>query len=273
MAAGTAGHRRARRRCPGFDLRQRDRFSLRHVGEVCGVGEMIEHLFHGTGPVVMAVLWTLIACSAASWGIIFYKLGQLRRARKQSERFEEVFWESKSLGQIHTQSLDYKQSPVAQVFRAGYQELNRLTRSRRQDEGEGEMELGGAANVERALRRAANQEVTRLEGALTFLATTAATAPFIGLFGTVRTLLPGACADEEDRDEGEQDEDDDRQFKEGHTGFALHGQGVGQFHSVLYSILFSGVLCLCRSEKARRFGRILSSCNRLGGLGKWLEES
>ncbi|MEI8359587.1 MAG: hypothetical protein RL698_2114 [Pseudomonadota bacterium] len=150
---------------------------------------MIEHLFHGTGPVVMAVLWTLIACSAASWGIIFYKLGQLRRARKQSERFEEVFWESKSLGQIHTQSLDYKQSPVAQVFRAGYQELNRLTRSRRQDEGEGEMELGGAANVERALRRAANQEVTRLEGALTFLATTAATAPFIGLFGTVWGIM------------------------------------------------------------------------------------
>ena len=150
---------------------------------------MIEHLFHGTGPVVMAVLWTLIACSAASWGIIFYKLGQLRRARKQSERFEEVFWESKSLGQIHTQSLDYKQSPVAQVFRAGYQELNRLTRSRRQDEGEGEMELGGAANVERALRRAANQEVTRLEGALTVLATTAATAPFIGLFGTVWGIM------------------------------------------------------------------------------------
>ncbi|MFM8411050.1 MAG: protein TolQ [Alphaproteobacteria bacterium] len=150
---------------------------------------MIEHLFHGTGPVVMAVLWTLVACSAASWGIIFYKLGQLRRARKQSEKFEEVFWESKSLNQIHSQSLEYKQSPVAQVFRAGYQELMRLTRARRQEEGEGEMELGGAANVERALRRAANLEVTRLEGALTFLATTAATAPFIGLFGTVWGIM------------------------------------------------------------------------------------
>jgi len=150
---------------------------------------MIEHLFHGTGPVVMAVLWTLVACSAASWGIIFYKVGQLRRARRQSERFEEVFWESKSLNQIHAQSLEYKQSPVAQVFRAGYQELMRLTRARRQGEGEGEMELGGAANVERALRRAANLEVTRLEGSLTFLATTAATAPFIGLFGTVWGIM------------------------------------------------------------------------------------
>src|SRR5262245_36731130 len=129
---------------------------------------MMDHLFHGTGPVVMAVLWILIACSAGSWGVTFHKLSQLRRARKQSERFVEIFWESKSLTQIHTASLEFKQSPVAQVFRAGYQELLRLTRSRRGGEGESETELGGAANVERAMRRATNQEVTRLEKALTF---------------------------------------------------------------------------------------------------------
>ncbi len=51
--------------------------------------------------------------------------------------------------------------------------------------------------------------------------------------GAVGTLLPGACADEEDRDEGEQDKDDDRQFEEGHTCFALHALGVSQFHFVL----------------------------------------
>ncbi|MEO2168213.1 MAG: Tol-Pal system subunit TolQ, partial [bacterium] len=98
---------------------------------------MIEHLFAGTGPVVMAVLWILLAASAGSWGIMVYKLGQIRRARRQSERFVTIFWESKSLGQIHTASLDFAQSPVAQVFRAGYQELMRLTRGkRREDESE-----------------------------------------------------------------------------------------------------------------------------------------
>jgi len=116
---------------------------------------MMDHLFHGTGPVVMGVLWILIACSAGSWGVTFYKLGQIRKARRQSERFVEVFWESKSLTQIHTASLEYRQSPVAQVFRAGYQELLRLTRAKREVEGESETELGGSANVERALRRAA----------------------------------------------------------------------------------------------------------------------
>jgi len=151
---------------------------------------MIEHLFSGTGPVVLAVLWLLIGCSAAAWGITFYKLGQIRRARKQSERFVEVFWDSNSLSNINTASLEFKQSPVAQVFRAGYQELVRLTRgSKRGGEDESETELGGSANVERAMRRATNQEVTKLERALTFLATIASTAPFIGLFGTVWGIM------------------------------------------------------------------------------------
>lgn len=149
---------------------------------------MIEHLFSGTGPVVLCVLWLLIGCSAAAWGITFYKLGQIRRARKQSERFVEVFWDSNSLSNINTASLEFKQSPVAQVFRAGYQELVRLTRGKRGDD-ESETELGGSANVERAMRRATNQEVTKLERALTFLATIASTAPFIGLFGTVWGIM------------------------------------------------------------------------------------
>lgn len=150
---------------------------------------MIEHLFSGTGPVVMAVLWALLAASAASWGITFYKLRQLRRARRESEAFVQVFWESKSLEEIHAASREYEFSPVAHVFRAGYQELMRFTRARRADDSESETELGGAANVERAMRRATNQEVTELEKMLTFLATTASTAPFVGLFGTVWGIM------------------------------------------------------------------------------------
>ena len=39
------------------------------------------------------------------------------------------------------------------------------------------------------MHRARTQEVTRLERGLTFLATTASTAPFIGLFGTVWGIM------------------------------------------------------------------------------------
>ena len=146
----------------------------------------------GSGLVVQLVLYLLILFSVFSWGIIFYKLRQVRVARRQSARFLELFWETKNLTTIHTSSQDFKQSPVAQVFRAGYQELVRLTRTKRNAGPEGGLdttELVGVANVERAMKRAANQEITRLERALTFLATTASATPFIGLFGTVWGIM------------------------------------------------------------------------------------
>lgn len=145
----------------------------------------------GSGPVVQAVLYVLILFSVLSWGIIFYKLRQIRVARRQSARFIEIFWDTKNLTTIHTSSQELKQSPVAQVFRAGYQELLRLTRVKRQNPGDVALdtELGGIDNVERAMKRATNQEITRLERALTFLATTASATPFIGLFGTVWGIM------------------------------------------------------------------------------------
>src|SRR5439155_23254494 len=51
------------------------------------------------------------------------------------------------------------------------------------------IEFGGVETVQRAMVRARTQEVTRLERGLMFLATTASTAPFIGLFGTVWGIM------------------------------------------------------------------------------------
>jgi biopolymer transport protein TolQ len=141
----------------------------------------------GSGPVVRAVLLLLVGFSVGCWGIALAKSREMRRARRQSERFTDIFWDAKNLTTIHTASSDLKESPVAQVFRAGYQELQRLTKSKRGNPGgdeEGEFG-GGIENVKRAILRARTQEVTRLERGLTFLATTASTAPFVGLFGTV----------------------------------------------------------------------------------------
>jgi len=153
--------------------------------------ESVVTMVTGAGLVVQLVLYLLLFFSVVSWGILFYKLRQVRQARQQSERFIEIFWDTKNLTSIHTASQELKQSPVAQVFRAGYQELVRLTRAKRQaNPGEAlTTELGGVENVERAMKRATNQEITRLEKALTFLATTASSTPFIGLFGTVWGIM------------------------------------------------------------------------------------
>ena len=77
-------------------------------------------------------------------------------------------------------------STTAEVFRAGYtgnDRLNRLSGIRR---GPREISLSSLDNVERALNRASSTEMTKLESALGFLATTGSAAPSsIGLFGTV----------------------------------------------------------------------------------------
>ncbi len=151
-------------------------------------GLSVVDLLLGTGPVVKAVLLALAGFSIASWGIILYKLVHISKARRESERFITIFWESKNLAAIHTASVGLKQSPVAQVFRAGYQELLQLTRAKRQAvgaEGGFSTDLGGVENVTRAMKRQSNVELVKLEKGIPFLATTASTSPFVGLFGTV----------------------------------------------------------------------------------------
>lgn len=144
----------------------------------------------GSGPVVRAVLLILVGFSIGCWGIALAKGLEMRRARRQSARFVEIFWDAKNLSTIQAASGDMKESPVAQIFRAGYQELQRLTKAKRGNPGgEDEAEFGGIENVQRAMIRARTQEVTRLERGLTFLATTSSTAPFIGLFGTVWGIM------------------------------------------------------------------------------------
>jgi biopolymer transport protein TolQ len=151
----------------------------------------ILELISGSGLLVQSVLYLLLLFSVVSWGIIFYKYRQLQSAKAQSAKFLEIFWDSRNLASIHDTSRELKSSPLAQVFRAGYEELLRVTRSKKENpSGEGlTTELSGVDNVSRAMKRAMNVELTQLEKSLTFLATTGSTAPFIGLFGTVWGIM------------------------------------------------------------------------------------
>ncbi|SNB47201.1 protein TolQ [Geobacter sp. DSM 9736] len=141
----------------------------------------------GTGLVVKLVLFILIYFSVVSWAIIFYKLLQVHRANKDSERFLDFFWKTKRFDTIATQLDRFGNSPLTLLFNEGYAELKRLMDSgeAKREPGVVSTDLGGIENIDRALRRATTQEITRLEKYTTFLATTGSTAPFIGLFGTV----------------------------------------------------------------------------------------
>jgi biopolymer transport protein TolQ len=147
--------------------------------------------FAGTGLVVKIVLIILLYFSVVSWTIIFFKLLQVYRANSESQRFLEFFWKTKKFDLINAQLDRFVNSPLTVLFNEGYGELKKLMgKEDHPDEPAGiSTDLGGIDNIARALRRATTSEITRLEKYLTFLATTGATAPFIGLFGTVWGIM------------------------------------------------------------------------------------
>lgn len=144
----------------------------------------------GAGIVVKLVLLLLLSFSVVSWAIIMFKFFQVQRAKNESERFMDFFWKSKRFDAIASQVDRFNNSPLTVLFNEGYGELKKIVETESKSDGSAfSMDLGGVENVSRALRRATNSEITRLEKYLTFLATTGSTSPFIGLFGTVWGIM------------------------------------------------------------------------------------
>lgn len=144
----------------------------------------------GAGIVVKFVLLLLLTFSTVSWGIILFKFFQVQRAKNESERFMDFFWKSKRFDAIASQVDRFANSPLTVLFNEGYSELKKVVETDSKSDGSAlSTDLGGVENVSRALRRATNSEITRLEKYLTFLATTGSTSPFIGLFGTVWGIM------------------------------------------------------------------------------------
>ena len=147
-------------------------------------------LMLGAGLIVKLVLILLLFFSVVSWAIILFKLFQIHRANSESDRFMDFFWKSKRFDTIASQVDRFANSPLTVLFNEGYGELKKVVEGNGASEGSAlSTDLGGVENVSRALRRATNSEITRLEKYLTFLATTGSTSPFIGLFGTVWGIM------------------------------------------------------------------------------------
>lgn len=147
-------------------------------------------LFLNAGIVVKFVLILLLFFSIVSWAIILFKFFQVHRANSESERFMDLFWKASRFDAIASQVDRFTSSPLTVLFNEAYAELNKVADNRARSNGSAlSTDLGVIENVSRALRRATNSELTRLERYLTFLATTGSTSPFIGLFGTVWGIM------------------------------------------------------------------------------------
>lgn len=141
-------------------------------------------LIFQAGPVAKFILLLLFIASINCWAIIFSKWKKLRVAQHQNDKFMDIFWNGKSLDEIVAKSERYAHSPLAAVFRYAVKELKKVSSNDPSPLSPDKMD-----NVQRALARASNTEISTLEKNVTFLATTASAAPFVGLFGTVWGIM------------------------------------------------------------------------------------
>lgn len=147
--------------------------------------EVFKHVMLA-GPIVKFVLLMLIVSSIISWAIIFMKFRLFKGIERNQSSFVRAFSEGKSLSVLFEQAEKAERTPLTEVFRTGYLELTRIQRGRGADGASGAFPM---ENVERAMRKATNEEVEQMEAYLPFLATTGSATPFIGLFGTVWGIM------------------------------------------------------------------------------------
>ena len=142
-------------------------------------------LILGASFVVQLVLFILLLFSIFSWAVILFKRNSIKTAARQSKKFLIVFRKSKNLLEVNEAAKKFKSSPLASLFQAGFKDLAYHTKSNPKPT----VTSANLESINRALIKASNKEVTRMERMMNFLATTGSVTPFIGLFGTVWGIM------------------------------------------------------------------------------------
>jgi biopolymer transport protein TolQ len=135
--------------------------------------------------IVQVVMALLLIASVISWAIMLRKRAELRRARADADRFEEVFWSGGDLSSMF-RAIDQSRrvtKGMEAIFESGFREFTRL----RQHGSVAAAQL--IEGSRRGMRVALLRETDRLEQGLSMLATVGSTSPYVGLFGTVWGIM------------------------------------------------------------------------------------
>ena len=138
----------------------------------------IINLFIRADIIVKIVIIMLIASSIYSWAIIFEKFRLFKKINLSTLEFEEKFWRSKSAETFYNNLPSEMDDPMAMVFKDSMQTV---LKSRSKSNLNEKLTNIMATNIEK--------QMSVIEKNFTFLATVGATAPFIGLFGTVWGIM------------------------------------------------------------------------------------
>ncbi len=142
-------------------------------------------LFLEADIVVKLVMLGLLAASVWVWAVVFEKWSSLRKVNHAADAFEDRFWSGGSLDELFDQEGTNPGHPMAGVFAAAMGEWRRTVRVAGADVSHTSVR----ERIDRAIAVTVQREMDRLERWMVFLASVGATAPFIGLFGTVWGIM------------------------------------------------------------------------------------
>jgi len=140
-------------------------------------------LFMQAGIVVKLVMLGLIAASVWTWAIVIDKYLAYGRARRQFDKFEQVFWSGQSLEELYRSLSERNNTGLASIFVAAMREWKKsFERGARSP-------IGLQMRIDRAMDVTLSRESEFLGARLGSLATIGSAGPFIGLFGTVVGIM------------------------------------------------------------------------------------
>ena len=136
--------------------------------------------------VVKVVMILLLAVSFMSWMFIFQKWFSIRRAGRQTDKFEREFWGGSDLNLLYQGAVNNRPTigSLERIFESGFREFAKLRNQRGTTDPS--VMVDGAR---RAMRATYQREMDQLERHLAFLASTGSVSPYVGLFGTVWGIM------------------------------------------------------------------------------------
>jgi biopolymer transport protein TolQ len=149
-------------------------------------GISIYALFMRADPIVQTVMAMLALASLWSWAIIFNKWIALGLLRRSADRFEKSFWSGASLDDLYQQHVQHIDHPMVAVFASAIREWRRAFEGGPPRES---LLPGVKERIDKSMSVTIQRESQGIERQLGFLATVGATAPFVGLFGTVWGIM------------------------------------------------------------------------------------
>lgn len=131
------------------------------------------------------VLVVLVAMLFVVVWFVLRKIKIYRRVAEDAHLFEEDFWGAGQIEDIRTRAEDgeYGQDGIAPIFLTGYTEFDKTRKAGFKDP---HLAVEG---IRAAMGSAIYTEIDQLEELLPYLATAAASSPYIGLLGTVVGII------------------------------------------------------------------------------------